>query len=209
MPRVAVLSFVAWLAMTGSHAGEVVAPPASRPDSGSDRVVRRALVPSPERAVGEVRLVQRGEAAVVQTLLRSKVLKRVVAEIAAKEERNWPPDRPGHEDMRRYVEALDAAQRDLWSRVPKGRGTPEPQHLLIEFIADRTSAFVVLAEYEATGDGDALQVTARRSLGELALSREYVTRNMVLILEDAFRIPAAEAAALPPLAAVLGTPGPQ
>jgi hypothetical protein len=165
------------------------------------RVVNRAYVPSPERRVGEVRLIERGGAVVVQTLLYSKVLKRVVAEIRAKEERNWPPERDGHADMQRYVAALEAARQEIWRRLPKDRTADRPQRLLIEFVAGDRAAEVALAEFDFVERHGAVEITARRPLATLDLSAPYVRRNMRLILQDAFGRPADEiapAGMLPP-----------
>src|SRR5262245_25756123 len=56
--------------------------------AAGDTIHARCVVPDNLRKVGEVRLVTRGNAVVVQTLLSTKVLSRVLAEIAKKEQRN-------------------------------------------------------------------------------------------------------------------------
>ena len=85
-------------------------------DATNDRVLERAYVPSASDKVGEVRLIRRGGADVVQTLLYSKILSRVVAEIRKKELANWPQGAPFHDDALRYVAILDRVQKEIWDR---------------------------------------------------------------------------------------------
>ena len=81
------LVFVVLVALGGEcRGGGAPALPAPLLDAAADRVVARTVVPDATRKVGEVRLVQRGDAVVVQTLLATTVLPRVVAEIRKKED---------------------------------------------------------------------------------------------------------------------------
>ena len=91
-------------------AAETVVPARLAPlfDASHDELVRQTVVPSPEQKVGAVRLLRRGGYEVVQTLLYTKVLSRVVAEIRKKELASWS-DGPGHDDSQRYMEALEDA----------------------------------------------------------------------------------------------------
>jgi hypothetical protein len=178
------------------------ATPAPLLDDGADRVHARTDVGAPARRVGEVLLVRRGEATVVQTRLATKLLARVVAEIRAKEERNWPAASPGHVAMLRYVAALDDAVRT--GPAPDG---DRERRLLIEFVAGPSETAVALATFERGAAPDAPRVPGRRSLVVLPLERAYVTRNMRLILSDAFDRPEHELGGLGPLG-VLDAPAP-
>jgi hypothetical protein len=161
-------------------------------DAG-DRQVNRAFVPSPQDKVGEVRLLRRGDADVVQTLLYTKILRRVVGEIRKKERANWPPGVAGQADAERYIEALSQAQETVWARVPKFDRSGNPlQTLLIELILSERAAVVLLASYEAMKVAGEIQVTARQPLAVLELSRPYVHRNMRLIVADSFGVSEAE-----------------
>jgi hypothetical protein len=161
-------------------------------DAG-DRVVSRTFVPSPEQRVGEVRLIQRGPANVVQTLLYTPVLKRVVGEIRLKEERNWPVGVVGHNDATRYIEALVQAQERIWDEFPKfDRQADRRQKLVIEFVLTDTGSLVALGTYELRQADGEIQASARRWFSLLDLSRAYVQRNMRLIVADSFRVPEAE-----------------
>src|SRR5690606_36409849 len=104
-------------------------------DPGKDVLFNRSYISRRETPLGEVRLLKRGEdAAVVQTLLYTSMLRRVVGEIGKKEKANWPSSQPGHEDSARYMDALTEAQRVLWSRIPRDEQKKDGlrQNLLIE-----------------------------------------------------------------------------
>jgi hypothetical protein len=166
-------------------------------DAGADRTIARVVVPSPERVVGEVRLVKRGDADVVQTVLYVKVLSRVVAEIRKKEIANWPAGSAGHDDMRRYTEALDRVRSRLWSEQPKDRRRADRrQRMLIEFVLGAREALVAVGTFDMEESSAAPRLTARRPYVVLRPSRQYVARNMVLIAADAFRVEGADLAAL-------------
>ena len=200
---------VAWLLVACLNvavaAAEPVVPARLVPlfDASHDEVVRQTVVPSPEQKVGEVRLVRRGGYDVVQTLLYTKVLSRVVAEIRKKELAAWP-DGPGHEDARRYAEALEAVRRTIWDRMPRDTKTADRrQKLWIEFVLGERAAAVAIGAFEMddgideTGGG--VRVRTREPLVVLEPSRAYIHRNMRLIAADSFHV---EEAAL---GAVLGS----
>lgn len=152
-------------------------------DTSKDQLVKRAYVPSPERKVGEVRILRRGDAAVVQTLLYSKVLSQVVAEIRKKELANWP----GNADVAAYVDALARVQKTIWSRLPADeRVTDRRQKLWIEFVLAPGAAFIAIGAFEMDESGGEVRVVSREPLEILEPAREYVERNQRLIAEDNF-----------------------
>ena len=176
-----------WAASAGA---EPPAPPChdARLDARSDEVVARSYVPSEARRVGEVRLIRRSDANVVQTLLYTKVLSRVVGEIRKKELANWP-DGPGRADALRYVGALEAVRervfRELSKREPK---SDRRQKVWIEFLVAPRTALVAIGRFEMeTRDGE-VRVVEREPIVVLEPSREYVVRNMRLIAADSFRV---------------------
>jgi len=172
------------------------APAASLPafDAATDRVVKRTIVPDDVRRQGEVRLVARGDAVVVQTLLETRILRRAVAEIRKKEERNWPVGAAGHDDMRRYVDALATVAGEL------GAAHPDQRHrLLIELVATADGGGVVIGTFEGDEDDGALRPTGARTMATPAVGRDYLLRNMRLILADAFDLDEDEVDRLGPL----------
>ena len=172
-------------------------------DAAPDRVVARTVVPDEVRKVGEVRLVTRGDATVVQTLLATKALGRVVAEIRKKEEANWPPEAAGHADMQRYVEGLAAAAAEL--RTRRDEGGDRRQRLLIEFVASEGASGVLFAEFEGDEKDGRIEPRSRKPIAVLPLGRAYVFPNMRFILADSFHVPVPEVGRLGPLGP-LGAP---
>ena len=162
-------------------------------DPAADRIVHRAWVPSAEQPQGEVRLIARGDALVMQTVLSSKVLRRVAAAIIEKEVRAWPEERDGFVDSQRYREtlnkAVEAVQQD-------SRAQPRPdrrQQLLIEFVAAGRSACFAFFLPELTDGADGLEVAGRRLLFVEAASPLYVRGNLLEIAMDSFQLDRAEA----------------
>jgi len=165
-------------------------------DAGADVRIDRAFVPSADRRQGEVRIIRRGPHVVVQTLLYSKVIKRVVGAIVDKERAGWPEKSEGHADMERYVAALQEAQR----QIPKPEAAPGTEgdrraKLLIEFIDDPAHPIVALGGVEIGEESGEVSIRQRRSPMVLEPSPGYVRRNMTLIVADAFHLSTAEAEA--------------
>jgi hypothetical protein len=158
-------------------------------DGSGDVVLSRAFVPSAEKRHGEVRLVRRDRGLVVQTLLYSKLLKRVVARIEEKERRSWPPERQGHRDALGYIEALESAQREIAAGSPDGTGDRDRrQKMLIEFIREPAAAVVAVYELRMTEAGDQVRITGKRPLAIIEPSRHYVEENMKLIAADSLKL---------------------
>lgn len=163
-------------------------------DAATDRVLARRVVPDNVRRQGEVRLVARGDAVVVQTLLATRVLRRAVAEIRKKEERNWPLGAAGHDDMARYVGAVAAVADELEAARPDER-----QRLLIELVATADGGGIVIGEFEGGEADGAIRPTSARTLATPVVGRDYLLRNMRLILADAFDVDESEVDRLGPL----------
>ncbi len=168
---------------------EALVPPGLAPllDAASDRIVVRAFVPSEAQKVGEVRLLRRGDAEVVETLLYSKVLSRVVAEIRKKELANWPQGEPGYDDALRYALALESVQKQIWDRLPRSEVVPDRrQKLFIDFVLTASSAVVAIGAFEMDEANGTVRVLRREPLVVFEPSRHYASRNMRLIAADSF-----------------------
>lgn len=175
-------------------------------DASADKVLASTVVPDAVRKVGEVRLLSRGDAVVVQTLLSTKLLSRVVAEIRVKEGRNWPPD---DDSVRAYLAALDAARGTVEKRDPGLDWKERRRRLLIEFAADATDAVVLVGTFRAAEDAKELTPSEREIFSTLVLPRAYVLREVRLILADSFKVDEKDVDRLGPLgpaAATAGTP---
>lgn len=158
-------------------------------DGSRDRIVRSAYVPSEDQPQGEVRLIRRGSAVVMQTVLYSIYLKRVVAEIRRKERALWPATRQGRADSVRYADALAAASRRIEQRF-RQREKRQDRHrkLLIEFILSEGAALVALYEPDVEKGEEHLLVKAKRPVVLLELSRAYVRGDIHEIAWDALKM---------------------
>lgn len=155
------------------------------PAASRDVVVGSATVPYAFFPQAEVRLIRRDGSAVMQTVIVSRFLKRVIGEIRRKEMSAWPPGRAGHEDSERYVDALDRAYRsvEIASRA-RDDGEDRPGRLMIEFVLSGEDAFVAILDPEVRGKFGDLRVTTRRVMEILPLSRRYVSENILEIAVD-------------------------
>lgn len=164
-----------------------------------DRVLAFTAVPDAARRLGETRLVVRAGTVVVQTLLSTKLLARVLAEIRGKEEKNWPDRVPGADGRRAYLDALASARAVLDRRSPGPAWTDRRQRLLIEFAADDRSATVVVGTFETMPSPGEPGPAAREILASAAVPRSYVLRNQRLILADSFHLDEKDVDRLGPL----------
>lgn len=184
-----------------ARAAPTPAPPGELFDRSHDRILKRATLTSRGRTHGEVRLIERGSVRVVQTLLYSQLLRRVVSEIGVREHANWPADREGHEASERYLAALDRAERAIPPASDRGADAQRRRALLIEFAVSKSAQGVgLLAPEVEKREGD-LVIEAARLIEAIELPREFVQRDMRLIAEEHFAIEPAE------LARLLAPPG--
>ncbi|HXC49561.1 MAG TPA: hypothetical protein VN634_01635 [Candidatus Limnocylindrales bacterium] len=165
-------------------------------DASSDKIEASTIVPDPVRRVGEVRLLARGDAVVVQTLLSTKVLSRVLAEIAKKEEHNWPTAQkladsdaaPVASGTTEYLAALDAARQRLEASASDSDSPERRRRVLIEFAASANDQAVFVGTFQAAGDVGHLDLKSREIFSTLALPRAYILREIRLILADSFDV---------------------
>jgi len=187
------MRFVVWSQSAAILAGSLVAlvcPGLAQ--SAAETVVTRVFVPSATQRVGEVRLLWRDDVPVVQTLLYTKLLERVVREITAKEEANWPGSLAGRADAERYLEALRAAEEAIPRVRAGGPKVDRQRRMLIEFYVDGSKGVVTFATFQAEGERDDIRVGACQRLAQIEVSKAYAERNMKLIAADAFGVPAAD-----------------
>lgn len=182
----------------GEPASDALASPAA-PDAREYRSpIAHAFLRAQGGVHGEVAVYRSGESRIVETLLYSRVLKRVVAEIALREADAWPQTASGSADSAAYVAALERAQKKVWwesARDPAKRD--RVQEMSISFEVGPGEARVSLFAVK-TGEGAERKrrILERRLLESLPVSVEYARRDQRLIVEDAFGLDSAEAAAL-------------
>jgi hypothetical protein len=174
------------LALALLAASPPVVPPRLAPwlDAAQDQVVQRTFVPDPSQRVGEVRILRRGDATVVETLIYSKVGSRVVGEIRKKELANWP----GSPDVTVYLDALSQVQQTVERRLPTDRAADRRQKIWIDFVVAPAAAFIAIGAFESTLEGGEVKVVSREPLALVQPSREYVERNQRLIAADSFKV---------------------
>lgn len=153
-------------------------------------LLAQAYVPEPSRRVGEVRLLRRGATRIAQTLLYTKLLKRVVAEISNKERRNWLPGDAAYGASELYLSALATAAASLERPKVADRTGDRRRRLLIEFVYDDSVAAVVFSRFESREESGVIVITQRQPITWLELDRAYVARNIDLIAGDAVHLDA-------------------
>ncbi len=195
--RTAASFALAFLIGLAAPAGAGSTTTAGHADAGRDTIVRSAFVPSDDRPQGEVRLNRRDGAAVMQTVLYTGYLKRVVAEIRKKELASWPPEREGHEDARKYIaavlEARDRIQERFAARANRG---DRRQKMLIEFIFSGKESLVTISEPELEEVNGHMRILSKRPIAALELSRTYVRGDIYEIARDALKLGRKESKAL-------------
>jgi hypothetical protein len=149
-----------------------------------DHVARRTPVPDAERPQGEVRILRRDASTVVQTLVHSRVVRRMAGEIAKKERQNWEEGRDGFADSERFVAALAELARRV--RDTEAPGEDRRRGFCLEF---PSSGPVTLSAALVERRDEGLRLVERREPSfALELGPSYVERNRVLIVIDAFSV---------------------
>ena len=180
---------VCCLAVTPVAAQELELRYAQQLEWSEDLIVQRVAVPSSEQPQGEVQLIQRRDLLVVQTLLSSRILKRVVAAIDAKEGRSWPEAREGHTASNRYRDELFRATETSWLAFrQRSDRTQDRQTLAIEFILGPKHALIALSLPQLTEDDGNLQLVDKQPLTVWREGEDYVRENIFEIIKDSFHL---------------------
>jgi len=162
---------------------------AGQADWSEDRILERVIVPSAEQPQGEVQLLQRQKLLVVQTLLSSRILKRVVAAIDGKEERNWPETSEGYLASLRYRDELFRATEESWQAFrQRSDRNQKQQTLAIEFILGADKSMIALSLPKLAGPYGHFQLIDKQPLKSWRVNGDYVRNNMVKIIADSFQL---------------------
>jgi len=152
-----------------------------------DQILERTVVPAVEKPQGEVRLIRRGPLLVVQTLLASRVLKRVVGVIDTKEQNRWPEGSDGYFDSTRYRNELFLATNKSWSLFRQREAKDElRQFLLIEFILGADQSAIALSVPQVAGMYGQMQLIGQKTLSVWQSPGNYVKENIREIIRDNF-----------------------
>jgi len=163
-------------------------------DGSSDRVLRRAAIPSERNYHGEARLIERGDAVVLQTLLDSARLRRGVQRMRKEELYRWPQGEPGAEDSARYLEDLEQSKdRVVEAFETRSDRGDRRMRMLIELVLAPEASFYAFYEVELADESEshASHAEAPRLLSKEAIvvrdaSRTYLERALRLQSEAAF-----------------------
>jgi len=154
-----------------------------------DLILQRVIVPSAEQPQGEVQLIRRRDLLVVQTLLSSRILKRVVAAIDAKEGRSWPEAREGHTESSHYREELFRATEKSWHAFrERSDRNQDHQTLAIEFILGPKHALIALSLPQLTEDDGKLLLINKQPLQAWRGTEDYVRENIFEIIKNSFHL---------------------
>ncbi len=182
-------------------------PTAARPSpsaSAVERLIAAEVVPH-KKPHGEVRLLLRDDAVVLQTILYSKILKRVISAIQRKENNFWPDSKAGHSDSQRYIDTLAQNFAEIWAGFKQRKESEERrQGMLIEFVLGEKTARIEIFAPALSGQPGSLKILERRSLKRLEVSRRYAIGALVEISRDSLGL--SEQALLTRLEAVQPAP---
>ena len=145
-----------------------------------DVIVARSVIEARGRSHGEVRLVRRGGAAVVQTLLVTRTLRRAAGRIRDKEEASWPAGSREVGTARVYLEALEAAV----AKVLEAERTDRTRRLLIEIELSQNAGGVVLAVPVTENAADGLTLVTAEPITRLDVPCSWARREIELIAKD-------------------------
>jgi hypothetical protein len=156
-------------------------------DGSSDRILRRAFIPSDRNVHGEVRLIRRGEAWVLQTLIQSPQLRRGVQRMRKQELYSWPASEPGHEDSTRYLEDLEAAKDHAIAELEqRDDRSQRAQQMLIELILGPDAALWAFYEVATGHEGSEPVIGDKEPISVRPASRTYLHRAFRLQAEAGF-----------------------
>ena len=169
-----------------------LAVPLPRAYAAAPTTLASARVPDAKKPQGEVRLLLRDDAVVVQTLLHSKILKRVLGVIAHKEKRFWH-EKPGQEDSNQYVAALSRSYDAVHARFKTREDRDNRyQDLLIEFVVTKDRAWLEIARPTVHLNAGAFEILRSEPMERLVPARSYVIASLFEIGRDALGLSAAE-----------------
>ena len=169
-----------WLAGVALVVLWAVAAIAEPADRASDIIVAREAIRARGRDHGEVRLVRRGDAAVVQTLLVTRSLKRAAARIRDVEQANWPEDSRGYGPSRRYLQAL----ADAVAEVLEAPRSDRHRRLLIEIELSENAGSIALAKPSTRAGADGITLVTSEPITRLEVPCSWARRELALVADD-------------------------
>ena len=162
-------------------------------DGGADRELRHAFLPSERNVHGELRLLRRGDAWVLQTLLYTPQLRRGVQRMRRKELYAWPEGAEGWDDSQRYLADLESAKDHALERFAgRSDAADGRQKLMIELVLGQRDAFWAFYDVELGSDSESdgragrTAVRARTPFLVRDAPRLYLRRALAVQAETGF-----------------------
>jgi hypothetical protein len=167
----------------------------------AEAFIARAFIPSSNNVHGEVRLIQRGDTACVQTLLYSKFLRRGLYEMEKAERSCWADGYGGWEDSTNYIAAMRATRDAILGdgSTPTAEPTSpsdEKKKMLIEFTLSPTDAGYTLSKLNLDGSPEALRIVDAPRVMANKTTAYYASRAMQVMAAKAFGLSDDEAASM-------------
>jgi hypothetical protein len=148
--------------------------------SVATQIMARAYVPNRTIPQGEVRLVQRDGAAVVQSVLHTRFGKLAKKRITDKELKNWGD----HRDATSYISAVE----DAFNEYEKCRSAEGNQMaLVIDFVDGPVSARVEFSFVHVSREKHGFDIRPSTIWRSLPVTRDYLRKDQEYILADAFQ----------------------
>jgi hypothetical protein len=157
-------------------------------DRSKDIPMGHAFVPSKKKPQGEIQLVKRGRAWVLQSIFYTKYPTRFLKEVKKKEAKAWPKkDMPGKADSDRYLKGLEKAIETIKAAYAKDKPEDKRRKLLVELVFSAAHNFVVFSTVKLEKKADRETIASATPIAITALSSEYLRREITLIAEDSFK----------------------
>ena len=139
--------------------------------------------PIPNRFIkqGEIRVLKQDDAVIVQTILHTKYLDRIVEEIDKKEKEYWGDE---HEASRSYVSRLQEAVAEAHALA--ARNGEEKRRLAINFIEDAKGTRTVFSMPKIVESEGRYAPVIGEPWQVLPCPRDYIRGNQDEIIDDAF-----------------------
>jgi len=145
-----------------------------------------AFIPSADNVHGETRLLQRGDAACVQTILHSASFRRGIKEIISRESDMWPAGRAGYEDSQRCCHEIERAKQIILEEPRTENEQGKPYTLLMEYIFQPDKCRIEFFRADVKRDAGSFEVISKTPISQLSVSDEYMSRAMLIMTAAAF-----------------------
>jgi hypothetical protein len=168
----AAISFPGWVSLAGVDPAE--------------SCVASAFIPSADNVHGETRLLRRGDAACVQTILHSASFRRGIKEVLSREKEVWPAGRTGYEDSQRCCGEIEKVKQIILEEPRTEDDAGRPYTLLMEYTFQPGACRIEFFHADVKRDTGSFLVTSKTPISQIAVSDDYMSRAMLIMTAAAF-----------------------